>query len=469
MRRPGAPVGSTDSPPREPSLITEAAPPCRVAGRLVAIQGDALVIEDAQASLTARLVSSSSAPLLSTRAGSSSGSLSETRSRGSSAARPELSLGQLVILRLVGQGADCFLADQVEVVGAGRLTPGGEHARRLGPALKARARALGAVRALFDAQGFLEVETPVRVPCPGLDLYVDALPAHEGWLITSPEHHMKRLLVAGARRIYQITRASRAEELGPLHEPEFTLVEWYRAYAGMSCVMADTEALVRRVVAAVRTFAESPGTGAAATARGAGGDSSGAGGDSSGADSDSQARLSDFTYQGRRYDLAAPFLRLSVREAFRRYAGEPDLSRLAQDEDRYFDLLVSQVEPALRELSQPVFLYGYPLSQASLARPDPSDPETAERFELYLAGVELCNGFGELNDAAEQRRRYEAALRERRARGMPVYPLDERFLAALEEGMPPAGGNALGLDRLLMLALDAPAITQVLAFPTARA
>ncbi len=418
------------------------------------LRGDVLVLEDADARLTTRLVAEE-LPSLATLA--------------------TLATGQLVRARLVGQGADCFLADQIEVVAAGRLTPGGEHARRLGRALKARARALGAVRALFDAQGFLEVETPVRVPCPGLDLYVDALPAHEGWLITSPEHHMKRLLVAGARRIYQITRASRAEELGPLHEPEFTLVEWYRAYAGMNAVMADTEALVRRVVAAVRTSAERSGVSGAATALGADGDLSGAatalgaGGDLSGVDSDSQARLGDFTYQGRRYDLAAPFLRLSVREAFRRYAGEPDLSRLAQDEDRYFELLVDQVEPALRALSQPVFLYGYPISQASLARPDPHDPETAERFELYLAGVELCNGFGELSDAAEQRRRYEAALAERRARGMPVYPLDERFLAALEEGMPPAGGNALGLDRLLMLALDEPAITQVLAFPTARA
>lgn len=250
---------------------------------------------------------------------------------------------------------------------------------------------------------------------------------------------MKRLLVAGLPRIYQIAHASRAEELGPLHQPEFLLLEWYRAYAGMAEVMEDTEALIVGVVEQVHRLVGL------------------------------EPALDGVRYRGRRYDLSRPFLRISVRDAFRRFAGVEDLPRLArQDEDRYFDLLVDRVEPALAALGRPVFLHGYPISQASLARPDPADPETAERFELYWAGVELCNGFGELNDAPEQRRRYLQATSQRAARGMPVYPLDEQFLAALEEGMPPAGGNALGLDRLLMLALDEADLDAVVPFPVSR-
>ncbi|MCB9586823.1 MAG: EF-P lysine aminoacylase GenX [Polyangiaceae bacterium] len=304
--------------------------------------------------------------------------------------------------------------------------------------MRARAAAQRFIRSYFDDAGFLEVDTPVRVQAPGLDLHVDALSAHDGWLITSPEHHMKRLLVAGLPRIYQIARASRAEELGALHQPEFLLLEWYRAYAGMAEVMADTEALVVGVVETLRSLA--PG-----------------------------AQLRDVSYQGTRFDLSRPFERVSVREAYRRFADVDDVVALARDdEDRYFELMVDRVEPGLTALQRPVFLHGYPLSQASLARPDPLDPETAERFELYWAGVELCNGFGELNDAAEQRRRYVAAIEDRRSRQMPVYPLDEPFLTALEEGMPPAGGNALGLDRLLMLALDETSLDAVVPFPIPR-
>jgi len=309
--------------------------------------------------------------------------------------------------------------------------------------LRVRSAALRQVRAYFDAQDFLEVDTPVRVPAPGLDLHVDALPAGDQWLITSPEHHMKRLLVAGALRIYQIAHASRAEELGPRHEPEFLLLEWYRAYAGMQEVMDDTEELVRAVARVAQA-------------------------DLPEADAEPQDQPQDQLRVGERLiDLTRPFLRISVREAFARHAGVTDVVALARDdEDTYFDLLVGQVEPALAALDRPIFLHGYPLSQASLARPDPADPGTAERFELYLAGVELCNGFGELNDAAEQRRRYEQAQHERRLRNMPVYPLDERFLTALEEGMPPAGGNALGLDRLLMLAMNETNLDRVLLFPS---
>src|SRR5690606_34346786 len=155
---------------------------------------------------------------------------------------------------------------------------------------------------------------------------------------------------------------------------------------------------------------------------------------------------------GARVDLSLPFARLSVREAFRRYAGIPDAPELAaRDEDRYFQVLVDQVEPALARLGRPVFLYDYPASQAALARLSPSDPSVAERFELYVGEVELCNGYGELTDPVEQRARCELDRARRRALGRPVPELPERFLAALEQGMPPASGNALGMDRLLML------------------
>ncbi|MGE3673115.1 MAG: EF-P lysine aminoacylase EpmA [Polyangiaceae bacterium] len=385
-----------------------------VRGRLTHLSSARLVLEDAEMSLECRCTPT----------------LQQTGS-----AVP----GDLVVAQISSVEAGVVHVGALASVAAGKLTAPsapGEHARRLGQRMRARAAAQRFVRSYFDAAGFLEVDTPVRVPAPGLDLHVDALPAHEGWLITSPEHHMKRLLVAGLTRIYQIARASRAEELGALHQPEFLLLEWYRAYAGMAEVMADTEALVVGVVQALR---------------------------------DPELQLARVPYRGATYDLTRPFARISVRDAYRRFAGVEDVVELARsDEDRYFELMVDRVEPGLTALGRPVFLHGYPLSQASLARPDPLDPETAERFELYLAGVELCNGFGELTDAAEQRRRYVAAIEDRRARQMPVYPLDEPFLAALEEGMPPAGGNALGLDRLLMLALDEASLDAVVPFPVPR-
>ncbi|HEX6764327.1 MAG TPA: amino acid--tRNA ligase-related protein, partial [Polyangiaceae bacterium] len=153
-------------------------------------------------------------------------------------------------------------------------------------------------------------------------------------------------------------------------------------------------------------------------------------------------------------------------EAFRRWAGVRDASELAaRDKDRYFELLVGRVEPKLAELPRPVFLCDYPITEAALARPSPKDPSVAERFELYVGGVELSNGYGELTDPVEQKRRFEAERAARKAQGRRTYPLDASFLEALGEGMPRAGGNALGLDRLIMLALGAKSVSEVIAFP----
>jgi lysyl-tRNA synthetase class 2 len=301
-----------------------------------------------------------------------------------------------------------------------------------------RARIVREVRAFFESRGYLEVETPLAIPCPGLELHLDAfeavptgLPAgHPGgraprFLSTSPEYQMKRLLADGFTRIFQITRAFRAGELGERHNPEFTILELYRAHAGVEAIMRDTEQLVARVTGgSVRV-------------------------------------------DGRVIDVRPPFARLTVCEAYERYAGVPaeETLRIAEhDEDRFFRLLVDVVEPALTTLDHALFLTEYPASQASLARKKPGDPRVAERFELYVAGVELCNGFGELTDAVEQRARFERDRAERARRGKPVYPLDERFLEALARGMPESGGNAIGLDRLVALATGTRSIRDVLAF-----
>jgi elongation factor P--(R)-beta-lysine ligase len=281
------------------------------------------------------------------------------------------------------------------------------------------ARAAAATRAFFAERGFVEVSTPLRVPAPGVDFHVDAVEASGQYLITSPELEMKRLLVGGMPRIFQLSRVARADEQGPLHSPEFTMLEWYRAFAGLEDVLRDTEQLVRSVV------------------RGLAGEDE------------------VFVLGKRKVNVGKPFERLTVREAFQRYAGVKDAARLARrDEDRYFELLVSKVEPALAERPRPVFLTHYPISQAALSRRHPDDPSVAERAELYFGGVELCNAYGELTDPTEQRRRMVDEAQRRRELGRTVYPLDEPFLAALVEGMPPSAGNALGFERLVMVATN---------------
>ncbi len=300
--------------------------------------------------------------------------------------------------------------------------------------MKARHAAMRATRAFFDSRGFVEVETPCLVPSPGLELHLNAFEVVDAgaprWLSTSPEYQMKRLLTAGLPRIYQICKCFRKGEEGRLHQPEFTMLEWYCSFAGSDQMMRDTEELVAHAVRALHQ---------------------------------GSTRI-----RGRRgwIELQPPWQRLTVAEAFRRYA-QLDAAEAARDEETFFRVLIEQVEPNLGR-DAPVFLTGYPAAMASLARLDPNDPTVADRFEAYVDGVELCNGFGELTDPVEQRRRLAADQRARQERGKTVYPLDERFLAALEEGMPPSGGNALGMDRLVMLLLGAEHIDEVVAFPATR-
>jgi lysyl-tRNA synthetase class 2 len=296
-------------------------------------------------------------------------------------------------------------------------------------ALALRSKALGAVRRWFDGEGFLEVDTPTMVPSPGLDPHLGAFAVEgRGYLTTSPEYQMKRLLSAGFARIYQLGRSYRDDELGPSHEPEFALLEWYRAFAGAEEVMADTESMVAEVARALLGTTRLPIRG------------------------------------GRVVDVAPPWERLSVEEAYRRYAGAA-LDDL--DEAQFFRLMVETVQPSLGA-ERPVFLTRWPASMASLARLCPDDPRYAERFEAYVDGLELCNGFGELTDAVEQRARLERDQATRREAGLPVYPIDERFLAALEDGVPPSGGNALGVDRLVLLLAGASALEDVVFVPSRR-
>jgi lysyl-tRNA synthetase class 2 len=344
------------------------------------------------------------------------------------AAKPRVEPGDLVVVsakpgaKLLGQGRVVTRLPCPTPKGTGefyRLVFAGE-AERLRDAARAAAKA----RAFFTERGFVEVATPLRVAAPGVDFHVDAVAADGQYLITSPELDMKRLLVGGMPRIFQLARVARADESGPLHRGEFTMLEWYRAFSELEDVLRDTEELVRSVV---RSLAGEDDV---------------------------------FVLGKRKVNVGKPFERLTIREAFQRFAGVKDAARLAaRDEDRYFELLVSKVEPALAELPRPVFLTRYPVSQAALARPCADDPSVAERAELYFGGVELCNAYGELTDATEQRRRFVTEAKRRKALGRTVYPLDEQFLASLVEGMPPSSGNALGFDRLVMVATNRSTVT----------
>jgi lysyl-tRNA synthetase class 2 len=257
---------------------------------------------------------------------------------------------------------------------------------------------------------------------------------------------MKRLLGAGCERIFQLGRAFRNGERSSLHNPEFTMLEWYRAYAGYEEIMEDVEGLVATVAREVRGATLIP-------------------------------------YQGREVELAPPWPRLTVREAFARFAGlELDFGldieafrRQAKGscpsvdsedgwEEIFFKVFLEKVEPGMAAEGRPVLLKDYPPSMAALAKLREGD-QVAERVEAYIGGLELANGFTELNDPQEQRRRFAEERRKRTAKGQPLHPLDEEFLQMMELGMPPAGGMALGVDRLLMLVADAGQIDQVMAFP----
>lgn len=289
---------------------------------------------------------------------------------------------------------------------------------------RARAKLYAALRAWFSAAGFLEVDTPAMVPLPGLEPHIDPFAVGTRWLHTSPEYAMKRLLAdPGCPPIFQLCKVFRDEPASVTHNPEFTMLELYRPNAGYEQVMRDTEDVLAE---AGGLFAQKP------------------------------------------------YERLTVRDAMLRHAGvdwtkhseaqafakAANVKAREDDtwDDVFFRIFLNLVEP---KLEQPTFIIEYPASMASLAR---TKGDVAERVELYARGVELANGFSELNDAAEQRRRFEDEQRQRRAAGRPAFPIDEKFLAAVGR-MPPCTGIAIGVDRVLMLLTGATSISDVLFFP----
>ena len=287
--------------------------------------------------------------------------------------------------------------------------------------LRSRHKIIKKIREFFDKRGYLEVETPIRVRCPGIEPYIDALPAGEGFfLASSPELQMKRLLCSKVDRIYQITRAFRMEEEGHLHSPEFTMLEWYRAGTDYLGIMDETEELIRAVV-------------------------------------------EDADYKTVSWHF--PFERIRVDDLYEKKAGwRPSQS---WDEDRYFSDWAEKIEPFLYSLKG-FFLIDFPAPISSLSRIKEENPLLCERFELFMNGIEIANAFTELTDYEENVSRFEKARMKRKEMGKDIYPVDEGFLRSLNSGIPDCGGIAVGIDRLLMAVLGLNNIDFVQTFPMSR-
>ncbi len=303
--------------------------------------------------------------------------------------------------------------------------------------MRFRARVLQGIRDYFTSLEFWEAETPLVVPSPGVETHLVAIGCAEGlggrkmYLSPSPEFQMKRLLAAGSGSIFQIARAFRGDEEGIHHNPEFTMLEWYSVGSDSEALRLEVEGL--------------------------------------------------YTYLVEKLDITAPcemppWPRLTIPETFARHAGVTDIFAPAktmlrqaglevpQDitwDEAFFMIFVEKVEP---NLTGPLFLMDWPAQMASLSRLKDDDPRFADRFEWFAGGLELGNGFGELRDATEQRQRSEEDLRWRVEHGRPAYPMDEKFLDALSEGMPPVSGIAVGVDRLVMLLARVGDIRRVLSF-----
>ena len=289
--------------------------------------------------------------------------------------------------------------------------------------LHARAKLIQSIRLFFIHHGFLEVETPLRIPSPTPEEHIEAIPSDDWFLQTSPELCMKRLLAAGYQRIFQISKCFRTAERGNKHLPEFTMLEWYVAQFDYHQLMDQCQALL---IAALKDMGHNQ----------------------------------DIIWQNNKINLTLPWERITVADAFLKYA--PVALEEALVQDNFDEILIEYIEPRLG-IDHPTFIYDYPEKLASLAKIKMNDPTVAERFELYIGGLELANGFSELTDADEQRRRFEDALKTRAAKNWTPYSMPEKFLQALPT-MPQSSGIALGIDRLVMILADTDKIDDVVAF-----
>lgn len=319
-----------------------------------------------------------------------------------------------------------------------------------------RSRLIESIRNFFGGENFLEVDTPQMVRLPGMEPHLSPFKTQlidqagsqtDMYLITSPEYAMKKILVGGAEKIFQICKSFRNKETdSELHNPEFMLLEWYRAYASYLEIMEDTERLVEHLAVKENGKAE-------------------------------------INFKGKKVDVSVPWPRKRVKDLFKEYAGIDfaefedvekfraavkkkgyDVDENTLYEDLFYMVFLNEIEPKLG-FGRPVIVHEYPVQMAALSKKCADDPRYAERFEAYIAGVELCNGYTELNDPAEQSARLEAERGQRVSAGADDYAVDQSFVGALEFGMPPSGGNALGVDRLMMLITDTSDIRDMMFFP----
>lgn len=316
-----------------------------------------------------------------------------------------------------------------------------------------REKVIQTIRKYFLDQNFHEVFTPIMVPIPSiepnLEVFETQLRTSTGkqkraFLISSPEYAHKRLLSAGVGSLFEITHSFRnEEEVSRLHSPEFTILEWYKVNSDYTDTMRDFENLFLKIIG-----------------------------------------FNKLVYQTEEYDLTLPWPRISVAEAFQKFAGIDTETMLSEEkllnagkqkgyivdenvtwEQMFYQIFLNEIETKIRDSHKPYFVYDYPIAQASLSRPKEEDPRFAERFEVFLAGVELGNCFSELTDAEAQHKRFEEDLAERKRHGKTDFPIDEDFIKALRSGMPTCSGIAVGVDRLIMLAADVPTVSDTIFFP----
>lgn len=331
-----------------------------------------------------------------------------------------------------------------------------------------RERVIDGIRLFFKQDGFHEVETPLMAKYPGTEPFLEVFETElkrgggtgevgragtgrteRAFMLTSPEFAMKKLLVAGFDKIFQVCKSFRnGEGRSSKHNPEFTILEWYRTKANYKDIMADCQALLLHLA-------------------------------------HSLVCSSVISYQGKQYDLAKPWVKFSVAEAFSKWVGldkdelldrEAIIRRAKQEgykvdknttwEEAYNQLFLNLIEPELAKFDTPVIIYDYPAAQAAYSKKKESDPRFAERFEFYLAGIELGNAFSEENDPDIQEAKFKQDLADRKKMRKTDYGLDQDYIEALRAGLPPSGGIAVGVDRLIMLFADAKSIQETIFFPS---